>query len=241
MPKSKNKSESENILQIFTCPSVPKSPELKSAHNLITYGIESVDQLWNAYQKITKQRGKGAPLHTDQDILRAMLVMAGATLDASIKSMVKDALHEVTKINEKARDKVKSQIHSLFLKKIQEKREGEAIAEALISNHPDEVLIDQIIEYATGGSLQSVDQLCSVAHLFGIEKLDSINNLKKTFVARNQIIHEMDAFDDKYRKRRQRKKDDMKNHAIELLKVSSWFVSQIDSFLIKRNDKKGNN
>ncbi|TAK74003.1 MAG: hypothetical protein EPO11_07610 [Gammaproteobacteria bacterium] len=234
MTESNAKLKSENSDKIFDYPSKPESSELESAHNLINYGIESVNQLWNAYKKITKQRGKGAPLHTDQDILRAMLVMSGAALDASIKSIVKDSLHEVIKVNEKARDRVKSQIHTLFLKKIQEKREGEAIAEALISNHPDEMLIDQIIEYATGGSLQSIDQLCSISDLFGIDKPANINDFKNTFQARNQIIHEMDAVDDKYRRRRQRKKDDMKRHAIKLLEVSCWFVEQVDVCLKKR-------
>jgi hypothetical protein len=44
----------------------------------------------------------------------------------------------------------------------------------------------------------------------------------------------MDAVSDQYRKRRQRKKQEMTDHAIGLLKISCWFVSQIDSLLIKR-------
>ena len=90
-----------------------------------------------------------------------------------------------------------------------------------------------LIEELTSQSLQSKEALFHVASYFDIphkEIKDPSEKLSNVFVARNQIVHEMDIdFTQKKRNRRSRSVETMQNHTQEIFLVSKAFLRGVDS------------
>jgi hypothetical protein len=216
-------------------PSPPANQRLKRAHELLEYGIQSTNSLAELYDRLTKKRGPGAPTHEDQDLLRAMLVMAGATLDIVVKTIVRDTLHVVVAKNRGARSKACDYVHRRLLKTIED-RGGQRLAEALLSESPQAAIVDFIIDDITGGSMQSVDQLQQAAAYLGLENFQVAPEVRDALTARNQIVHEMDAIEEEpggkgSRRRRQRKKLEMRDWAKALLQVAANLCGALDKAL----------
>jgi len=219
----------------FEKPAQPQSNSLQHAYEVAEYGVESAKTLLSLYEKITKKRRRGAPTHEDQDLLRAMLVMAGATMDATLKQLFMDAYTNIVQANEDARRKAEEHLHSQLLKRIAEPQ-GLRLAEALLSDELHTSLAELIIQDLTRGSLQSLEEVKRVEAYLGVKVLsgkDQEEKLKEAFTARNQIIHEMDALFEKTkpggRKRRQRKKKEMVEYASTLLKVATEALQKVDN------------
>jgi hypothetical protein len=217
-------------------PAQPQSNSLQRAYEVAEYGVESANKLLSLYENITQTKGPGAPTHEEQDLLRAMLVMAAATLDATLKQLFMDAYTNIVQANEDARRKAEEHLHSQVLKRIAEPQ-GLRLAEALLSDEVHTSLAKLIIQDLTRGSLQSLEEVKRVEAYLGVKILtrkDQEEKLKKAFTARNQIIHEMDAlFEEKTkpggRKRRQRKKEEMVEYASTLLKVATEALQNVDN------------
>jgi hypothetical protein len=97
---------------------------------------------------------------------------------------------------------------------------------------PREALVEAFMEELTGGSLQSVDEIHRVRAALGIvdskEFIDAINGLRPTFVARNQISHEMDLSPvSERRTRRHRGIQEMVGMANAVMDVGSRLVVSI--------------
>ena len=130
----------------------------------------------------------GRPKDVDQDLLRAMVVFAGAGLDSALKQLVRDAFPPLI-------DQGDSDARKAF-EGFAENRlsDNRAIARLLISESPRQGVIDQLVEERTAGSLQSWEELTKVAGYFGV--VDQIphgkTDLKPAFDCRNLIVHELD-------------------------------------------------
>src|SRR4051794_20034668 len=70
----------------------PAAPELDKAHQILTYAHGSAKSLLTAFNSLSKQRGRGGPSYEQQDLLRAMLLFAGAGVDACAQQVVRDTL-----------------------------------------------------------------------------------------------------------------------------------------------------
>lgn len=212
-------------------PAAPASDKLISTYQLLCGGIDSVNSLALLYDKATAKRGPGAPTHEEQDLLRSMVVMAGATLDATTKRMVKDTLQDVVlRVPEslkKAREFVQRQILNTL-----STTGGEKLAEALLHDSPRWKVIEFLIDEITGDSLQSVEQLMRASAFMGVT-LEAAP-LRQAFEARNQIIHEMDAVLGGGKKRRQRRKPQMRGFAQQLLGAAAELLARTDERLASR-------
>lgn len=214
-------------------PPKPNVASLRAAYELLVYGIDSVNSLADLHRRSTAAKGAGAPTHEVQDLLRAMLVMAGATLDATLKKVVNDALPQAVSRSEDARKTAEDHINKQVLR-VLDSQGGSRLATALLSDSPREVLTGYIIDDLTGGSLQSYEEVRRVASYLGIADYKPPAGLKEALHARNQIIHEMDMLppDSKsIRKRRPRKRADMCRLAKVLLDVASDFLHHTDGIL----------
>jgi hypothetical protein len=98
-----------------------------------------------------------------------------------------------------------------------------------------DVLIQDLVRDLTSGSLQSNDELFSVASFFNIatkDLLDKPQDLKSIFNIRNQISHEMDIdFSQPNRHRRPRAREDMIDFTNTVFKVAKNFIEKTDERL----------
>ncbi len=136
----------------------------------------------------------------EQDLLRSMLVMASAGLDAAVKHLAQDAVAELILVDEKAQNSFEKFVARRLVSG------GESLSTAtplnarllavvLASPSPQRTLIAEYVSHLTGGSLQSVESLFEIAAALGAEPNDiglRPTDLKPIFDARNKIIHEMD-------------------------------------------------
>lgn len=222
---------------VMEMPKRPHGSQLKRARDLLDYGISSTNSLASLYDDLMQARGRGAPTHENQDLLRAMLVMAGATLDVVVKAIIRDALHLLIDKNAKARRTAREHVHRRLLKTV-EREGGKRLAQALLSASPQVAIVDFIIDDITGESLQSVGQLKLAAEYLGLDGFEVPTGVGDALAARNQIVHEMDAIQREARtkgsrKRRQRRKDEMRAFAKELLSIAVKFCDEVDKALKK--------
>ena len=84
----------------------PKAAPCGKAAIILKVSHESADALLKAFE--LAQTGRGAPrgMTTDeeQDLLRAMLVMAAAGLDSMLKRLIRDCMPSLVKANPQVRE-----------------------------------------------------------------------------------------------------------------------------------------
>jgi hypothetical protein len=208
----------------------------KVASMIYRYSVDSANSLWAAYDLARVNRGKPRGITTDQeqDILRAMVVAAASGLDACLKRLVRDCVPGLVRTSESVHESLEK-----FAQKHLQAGEGDvgaispkALARILAAPDPQEELVEQYVYALTGDSLQSAEQVLKVAAALGVDKaiVGDIAKLKAIFIARNEIIHELDMnMAHPVRKRRVRKQADMQSAAERLLAVSAAFITDVDA------------
>ncbi len=219
----------------------PPSETVK-ARAIVEQATKAKKSLLDACEASRQARGaggsgpaKGTLTDAEQDLLRAMLVFAGAGLDAVLKQLIKDALRALA-----AKDSsVQAELEKFATRQL---RDDGALSDAasgkkflgqiLASPNPQSRLLDLYIKDLTGDSLQSSDQVMKTASALGIDagKLAiDVTKLQEVFGTRNKIIHELDIdLDGKNRKRIPRGYDSTKKHASLLLDLGSRFVEEVE-------------
>lgn len=213
----------------------PNSANLQNSARILKHGIESARSLQTLYDKLQKNRAGGAPTHEEQDLLRAMVVFAGAAMDATVKRIIADCLPVLIQRNEQSRGEASKFLSRNILKKLDDDKTLQVLARALLSPEPHSELTDQIIRKATGDSLQSYDELCKAARLLGVSEHDiPKKDLVEAIAVRNRIIHEMDVTEATRpgeKRRQQRKRDEMRAHAKALSVAANYFIVEVDKLL----------
>jgi hypothetical protein len=160
----------------------------------------------------------------EQDILRAMLVMAAAGLDSMTKQLVRDALALVINVNDQARDGLQKYIAKQFASDIELASEGKStrfVAALLASPNLPAKAAHEYVRHLTSGSLQSAEELLKIAAAFGLTRdrmKTDFQSLRGIFDVRNKIIHELDInLQAPRRKRNIRMHNDMVRFANALL------------------------
>ncbi len=221
--------------QIYVLKSGSVHNMLEDSKHRLQYGIESVNHLYALYHGPAGKKVQGAPPQKDQDILRAMVVIAGAALDATVKSIIENSYHWLVDHDDLVRSEAAKTIHRVALKKLDEK--GEKFASLMLADRLKQALVDLVVADVTRESLQSTKKLKEVAERLGIQSDLKINEseqkLNAAFIARNQIVHEMDLETETERRwnRRRRGKDEMARYAKVLLDIADKFIQKIDARL----------
>ena len=206
------------------------------ACQIVEYAHESAESLHDAFVHLKGGR-KGPATDEEQDVLRAMLVFAGAGLDSSIKELFKSCLRHLVLVEPKVKDEFQKFIQREISKgTAQLPINTKLLAEAFVEPFPIIYLIERYVYDLTGSSLQSADQIFSASAALGIDpkkeaKLDK-DKLDRIFKARNKIIHEFDIdFSGARRNRVLRPMTKMIERTNVLLEVSERFIKLVHSKL----------
>lgn len=221
-------------MALCALPSKPIHSDLQSSYLILDHTNESAESFFNAFQDIRKARGaKGTATDHEQDLLRAALIFSAAGLDSMVKQLIRDTLKLVIQKKPDARRQFSQHVKSRL-----ERREPvdlQYLAAAISASNSTDFLQDEFIRELTGSSLQSKDQLLSVASYFAIrweEITKAPNELESVFRVRNQIAHEMDIMlGQPNRGRRQRKVETMKKHTTTILATAKAFYLAVESRL----------
>ncbi len=180
----------------------------------------------------------------EQDILRAMLVMAAAGLDAVAKQLIRDSLPALVEADSSVREGLERFVSQ------QIRGDGDApevpagrrfLARVLAAPSQQVQVIEEYIQELTGGSLQSVEELARTASALGIdpnrELATDFPALREVFRIRNSIVHEldMDLAGDR-RKRILRRTNDMIKHANALLHLAESLRDAVDRKLAEAHE-----
>lgn len=209
-------------------------------YNILSKTVDSVNS-FNALYKAGRAGVKGPSTHDQQDLYRAMLIFACAGLDVFVKQLVKNKIPQLIIADKEAENKFKEYVKR-GLKK-DDKEILNTIALALIDNTPRDIFLKEYIKSMTGESLQSVSELRKVSESSGLDTKKIFNDtktnmIKDAFIARNQIIHEMDISVGEsayrttgYRTRRQRVSTVMEKHTKSILNLAEeLFIAYKEKF-----------
>lgn len=176
------------------------SEECRNAALVLKHAHDSASALLKAFNLAKSQRGgkvvRGMTTDPEQDLLRAMLVMAAAGLDAMAKQLIEDSLPALVQID----PAVKKGLETFIARRIKGDGEstrglsgGKFVARILAAPSHQAQVIREYIEELTGGSLQSVGELRRTAEALGVRiTATDDRTLQPIFNIRNTIIHELD-------------------------------------------------
>ncbi len=166
-----------------------------------------------------------------QDLLRAIILFSCSGIDSIVKQLVNDTLDYVIEHDEGAFNQFKNYTEKKLILKNEAGINSKLFAELFTCGNPKQTLIDVLKKDLTSNSLQSADELLKVGSVFNIETANLVNGkdehekLRKVFIVRNQITHEMDvdmtALDFKMRDRTY---DEIKDY-------SEFIISFIEKFI----------
>lgn len=209
-----------------------------NARLILTYAHDSAISFEEAFRTVRAARGAKTGTSTDeeQDLVRAMLVFAAAGLDSTIKQLIRDALPELSGID----DQVAERLEAFVSKQVRVESDGargagKFLARVLTADDPRRQVIEAYILELTGSSLQSADELMKACNALGLEpkkvKVDK-KALTPIFRIRNEIIHELDInFDHVNRNRESRSLKLMSRHSNQLLEVGEAIVAAVEAKL----------
>jgi hypothetical protein len=165
---------------------------LASAHDAVEAVLETLVTVRELRREETGDI-RGRLTANEEDLLRAAVVFTGAGLDATLKQLIRDTLPLLLGTSAQAHTKLETfATDQLGTGEIADTR---MIARYLTSASPRDRLIEDYIYDLTGSSLQSAEEVQRIAGALGIEDQDlrkRIGRLKRLFVARNEISHELD-------------------------------------------------
>lgn len=239
--KAKQKAKGERKRKALRAIDVAvQCPECEKASRILATAHESADALLKAFDLARDERGKWIGMTTDeeQDLLRAMLVMAAAGLDAMTKQLVEDVLPRLVGIDSTAMNTFeKFAMRRLALSGEEPDRIGGAklLARVLSRSSPQQQLIQEYVDDLTEGSLQSYEALYEMAAALGLAPSKvgiARDDLGPIFAVRNQVIHELDInLDVERRIRNVRRCPTMMKYANTLLSVAQNMLQGVDSKL----------
>lgn len=227
-------------LRLSAFPRTCRSRECEKAV-LVAYTAHAAsDALLAAYEVMRHRRGRPRGMTTDneQDLLRSMLVMAAAGLDATVKQLVQDTLVQLVPLDSRAQNS--------FEKFVLRRLGGDAgtgvavmntklLAAVLVSKDPQQRLLQEYVLHLTGSSLQSVESLFEVAAALGAEPAQIRlvpAELKPIFETRNKIIHELDInLDVPRRTRNLRSQTTMIRDTERLFRLAHSMIASVDNRL----------
>ena len=214
------------------------SAECSKAATIVETAHASADALLKAYELAWSERGKPRGMTTDeeQDLLRAMLVLAAAGLDSMVKQLIRDAVPALVQKSSEVRDGLEKFV-ARGLRGDVETRDvasgwrflGRILA---APSHQDQV-IEEYIRDLTCGSLQSVEELSRTATALGLSELKfDRTKLKEIFEIRNKIVHDLDVnLDAERRKRNIRGREPMMKHTNALLQTAEQMLKGVHTSL----------
>lgn len=245
MIKNISKNQSKNLSPLdWGEDAIDKQCE--KARVILDYTNQTASSLLQAYVDIRKARNARAGTSTDQeqDLLRAMLVMAAAGLDGMAKQLIRDSVPSLIGKDQAVRNGLETFVTRQVkgaVDHLETTGGAKFIARLLSAKSHQHQAIEEYIRELTGGSLQSVDELIRIGTAFGLQPGDIRLNgarkgrVKDIFDIRNKIIHELDMNLQKSgpgkRRRNQRKEEDMMEYVNMLLSIGLALIKKVSTKL----------
>ncbi|HYU94534.1 MAG TPA: hypothetical protein VE989_00015 [Sphingomicrobium sp.] len=211
------------------------------AHLVHNQTIKALTNFHSLYE-ITLESGEAGDLeqaNSAQDLLRAMLLFACSGLDAVVKQLIEDSLHDVLQHDLGAQREFQKFVERR-LKRTPASEETDRtagsvfdaslLAQLLVSFDPRSTLVAGLKAHLGADSLQSRDQLLKVAAHFAITRDEIMADpeaTKRAFDARNQIVHEMDIDLGAGHQRRERTYPVMAEFCENIIAISSSFIDEV--------------
>ena len=195
----------------------------------------SVSALYQAFWTVRESRGnpRGATTDQEQDILRAMLVMACSGLDATLKQLIRDCLDHIAMEDADVQKGLETFVERRIRgsdSAITEWTGTKFLAKLLCAPSPLVRATEAYIYELTGDSLQSPEQVLKAAQALGIRPASvefDILVFRGIFKLRNAIIHELDVnLDAQRRPRNSRSEANLSTMADQVLTLSRNFIRQ---------------
>lgn len=162
----------------------------------LTGAHDSINDLFGTLHSLRDAKiKKGVPIarlsHGEVDILRSALVFSGAGLDAVLKQLTRDALPTLLSIHPAAQGALRE--YSGRLNTL-EPTKAKSI---LMSLDPTKALRDTYMADLTKGSLQGHKELIKLRKSLGLPDAGALadtplSGFSDFFIARNQVVHELD-------------------------------------------------
>lgn len=211
------------------------SARTSSAETILAYASSTAQSLFETFGLIRETQGaRGAPTDQQQDILRSMLVLALAGLDAAVKRLVEDTVPLLSQFSE-ATEAAISEFAERRLTSEQGTRSARYLVKLLRAESSSDTLELDFVDELTAGSMQSVEQLLRVCDVLGIksQELDrTVLALRSAFRTRNEIIHEMDInFAPRNRNRTSRTRAAMVAETNRVLETGKAVVEAVDRLI----------
>ena len=226
-----------SVQKLIALTAAPLSGPARNAHIILEYALEAATALLKAFDasRTARRASGGNTTDEEQDLLRAMLVFAGAGLDAAMKRLVEDSLLFLAPRDEE----VRKPLEGFAARRLREEAakapdtaKGYALlAAAITSNAPQTAVVKAYVDELIGGSLQSVDRLSEALGALGLRNVVTFNvtQMKAVFADRNRIVHEMDIDLSRAKRRRvSRKRDPMIAAVNTLLDLAFRAVTELD-------------
>lgn len=225
-------------------PAKVSAEECSKAHLILRYAHDTCNSMLTVFRQSLRTRGqergspRGAPTDEQMDLLRAMLVFAGAGLDSMLKQLIRNALPALSRVDEKVAEGFKT-FATRRLRPSQPDGEDDTghklLAAAIISDSPRETILEAYVHDLIRGSLQSASELSRSTAALGFQgMLSTYGHLAEAFRVRNQIIHELDInFSHATRNRQTRALVDMVQLSDEILRVAAHILVLTDEQLAK--------
>ena len=215
----------------------------QNAKSILEYAHATASSLLGAYETIRggRQSARGTTTDQEQDLLRAMLVMAAAGLDGMAKQLIRDTMKLLIARDETVKKGLETFIYRQMRGDIdlpEVASRNKLLARLLAAPSPQGQAIEEYIRALTGGSLQSAAEVLRIGRAFGLPPSDigmdkeNESNVQKIFDIRNKIIHELDMnLEGQQRKRNQRRVEDMKDYADRLLSIGVVLINKVSNKL----------
>lgn len=231
----------------FPPPHQAKHDATQNSSLILKYAHDTAESLLEAFGNVRKARSaKGTPTDEEQDLLRAMVVFAGAGIDSMTKQLIRDALPVMVATLPQARRRIErlgarhlrrsgadlEDDHDSPLQTVNPQR----LIRILFAESPRMGMVELLIDDLTAGSLQSDAELYRILNYLGLEPKSlgpDQEELREVFDCRNRLIHEMDIdFQQPNRNRFPRRRNDMVGYAGTLLNASNSILKGVDDQLV---------
>ncbi len=211
--------------------------KLKNSYLILDHAHEAAKTLLGAFDIVKKKRKGGSIGGTtdqEQDLLRSMLVLVAAGIDSMTKELIRNSLKIVLKKNKNA----EIEFHKFVNRKLRLDAEDGSFKEVqnfltslIVADSLQDQAIAEYVLFLTSNSLQSTEEMIRAIRALGIgqdEVSVDAEELKRIFVIRNHIIHELDVlFGAPKRSRRVRKQALMIKSVNSLLELGEKILVSV--------------
>lgn len=181
-----------------TLPDLPVAvtvPATEKAQRFLAGAFDAVNGVLTSLDTVCAARGRirGRLTSSEEDLLRAAIVFAGAGLDATVKQLLRHALPVLL---DSGSPQAAEKLETFALSRVGVDADPRHLARYLTAGNPRTALIEDYVFALTGSSLQSSEEMSNAAGALGVNDKalrSDINALRAPFFqARNKVAHELD-------------------------------------------------